>query len=130
MNSLSSSILDQCLYFGVWDKTNLGHSLHKPNGQTIFERDNNRILPFPYTILDGLFFDQEQSKVYLVHLKGWTILWCADRSGDSRGRSCSAFLAPEEYLNFNEMKERFSQAFPDQFNRIEILKPLFIEYSV
>lgn len=107
----------RCFYFGVWDKGGAGHYLHVPGG-TASRREAERVLPFAMHILDSHLLPQEgpqtEGIVYRSLINGWTVLSFWDRSGDSRGRSNSAFIMDGDYATLAGLaiaRERFPAIF-------------------
>lgn len=81
---------DHVVFFGCWDKP--GHGYHDRRG----DRLPPTCTPWGYKI-DSLHDHGgyvPQGTRYLAHLNGWTALDITDRTGDKRGNSHSAFLAP------------------------------------
>ncbi len=112
-------------YFGCWsgDRSDGGHFVYTP------DRGRLRLAGSMWALakvdaIDGLFVGSHapQSECVLVRIinggDGWTIVQCADYTGDSRPGGNSALIA-ESIHTFAEMRALWKQRFPAQFERIE-----------
>jgi len=109
-------------YFGKLKEP--GHYLYAPGGRTVSHSFAVANLPLRYEVLDGGLLpqcDEVQGKQHLSIVNGWTIVSMWDRSGDSRGRSNSSFLA-EGVMTREELMQIARHAFPDVVARIENFK--------
>lgn len=61
---------------------------------------------------------QPQGKALVHHRDGWTALAFWDRTGDSRGNSCSVFVL-EGDLDFDQALAAAGKLFPEVFERID-----------
>jgi hypothetical protein len=108
-------------YFG---KLNVpGHFLYAAGGRSVSYEDA-KALPFRYELLDGGLLpqcDEIQGRQHLSIINGWTIVSMWDRSGDSRGRSNSSFLA-DGIMTREELMTMARHTFPDIVARIENFK--------
>lgn len=108
-----------CFYFGCWGKE-AGHYLWTPRGN----RTHDQLLPADFPVahhsLDGSLLPPRQpeaeGRATHVHVNGWTIISFWDRSGDSRGKSNSAFIA-RGLLTFEEIVGISRQMFPQIWQR-------------
>lgn len=124
-------------YLGCWDRS--GHYLHTYEGRPV-GWDSRDWLPFPYEQLDGGRFQpfrvidsswtersgqvhykgpQDEGVGRLTIVDGWTILGFWDRSVDTRGGSCGAFVAIGVH-DFEEMKWLAAGYFPKIAARVKL----------
>ncbi len=112
------------VYFGCLGEP--GHYFHATDGRVSVAGTR---LGLPWAYIDGEYaptthaprlgrFQSEapQGAAALVHRAGWTILAFWDRSGDSRPRSNSAFLAPGTH-DFATMVALSREAWPQVWAR-------------
>ena len=118
------------LYFGCWGEA--GHVLWQEGHRSArcAEAPSGVACPFRSGELDGGVFlpggpkgdldgnRQPQSLCKLTHDRGWTLLACWDRTGDSRYNSNSTFLAEGDH-DFMEMVAMAKVHFPEVVERIE-----------
>lgn len=116
-------IMIKTYFFGVISPDCKGHSFYDPSGKylTAYERYE---LPFRIEILDGglLFNPQEQGRLHLATINGFTILGMWDRTGDSRPNSNSSFIA-QGIHTMEQMVEISKSNFPNLWNRIHPPQP-------
>lgn len=81
-------------FFGVKSASEKGHFLYDVNGYQVW---SEHPLPFRYPILDGSLLPprepEEQGKLHLAIINGWTILGMWDRTADKRGGCNCSFIA-------------------------------------
>lgn len=92
-----------------FSETDLDCGEYLPNGVAMGER--------------RLSSEEPQSACKLTHARGWTVLGCWDRTGDSRPSSNSSFLCEGSH-DFLEMASRAVAYWPDVLARIEAVVPL------
>lgn len=61
---------------------------------------------------------QEQGKLHLAHINGWTVVSMWDRTGDTRGGSCASWLI-EGVHTLAEAVPIMRESFPDLWRRIQ-----------
>ena len=108
-------------FFGVFDPKELGHFLNDKTGRKIWSDQEERTIPFRYTILDGGLLPpgiEEQGKLHLSIINGWTVLTMWDRTGDSRPASNSSFLV-EGVWTLEQMKGICATNFPTVWARVQ-----------
>lgn len=108
-------------YFGVWDpKIKPGHFLWDRHGRSVPLEQT----PWDYELDARVQPEQEVPCVgmglpstLLSHRDGWTVLGFWDRTGDERGKSCSAFVA-HGILTGHEMLAAAESVFPAIWKRL------------
>lgn len=107
-------------FFGVIDARKKGHFLYDSNEQQVWDKQRVNQIPFNYVILDGglLVQPEEQCRLHLAQINGWTVLGMWDRTADKRG-ACNASFIAEGLFTIEEMEEIAKSTFPNQWNRIQ-----------
>lgn len=108
-------------FFGVISADHQGHYLYDANGQAVWSSKSLNLLPFRYAILDGGLLPpglvEEQGKLHLAVINGWTILGMWDRSADTRG-NCNASFIVEGVHALDVMIAISKDTFPNIWTRI------------
>lgn len=109
-------------FFGVKSSSEKGHYLYDINCQVVWGEKEQHKIPFRYSILDSGLLPpgkiEEQGKLHLANINGWTILGMWDRSADTRG-NCNASFIAEGYFSIGEMSEIAKENFPKLWERIQ-----------
>ena len=112
--------MTRCFYFGVWGKGASGHYLHAPGGSKLSRDAERQHIPFAMHILDSHLIPpmipEIEGVVFRSVINGCTVLSFWDRSGDSRGKSNSAFVLADS-LESAEAVRLARIAFPEVFAR-------------
>jgi hypothetical protein len=112
--------LERVFFSGIYKDSGSGHALWSSPRRIAYAFDVPKDFPCREYALDGSFLPpglpQDQGRVSLVHLNGWTIAAFWDRTGDSRGNSCGAFLR-RGTLTFDEIIADARDQYPDLFER-------------
>ena len=109
-------------FFGVKSADSKGHYLFAKNLQTVWGEREQRVLPFRYTILDGGLLPpglpEEQGRLHLAVINGWTVLGMWDRTADTRG-ACNASFIAEGIHTIEDMKAIAARDYPTIWARVQ-----------
>lgn len=102
-------------FFGCGDEK--GHFLHDQEGRKVWEEN---VLPFRYTILDGGLLNQpeDERRLFLSVINGWTVLGKWDRTVDKRG-ACNCSFVAEGIYNIFQMQELAEKHFSKLWTRVK-----------
>lgn len=123
--------MSRVFFFGVLTGRGAGHYLHTPDGEIVGRE--KAILPVALHRLDGVWcapvprtteevwystsgYDTE-GQGYIHYVDGWTVISWWDRSEDSRGNCCAAFLIEGRHTWDNALNAA-SAAFPRELLRM------------
>lgn len=119
---IKEGILTMSWYFGAWGEP--GHYLWTMMKSRIWnDRDLPDDFPLRWKSLDCSLLPprqpETQGRCHVWHTKGWSILTFWDRTCDSRGGSCSAFvLKTSVQPTDKELVDTFREEFREVANRV------------
>lgn len=112
--------MTEVFYHGV-GLNEAGHYLFEKGMRSVRGSLIPRDFPCPAGYLDSGFLtpgtSEVEGKAALWHVEGWTILAFWDRSGDSRGKSNSAFVIRGRH-NLEDAIEHSRASFPEVWGRM------------
>lgn len=122
-NQIAKAKYQECYYFGWIER--YGHGFAAPEARGFIKSEHFELLPLKDYEIDGKLAPvtkpaHEQEGVCSLNRYetdiDWTVISFWDRSSDSRGKSNSTFICPEQ-LSFNDAVALAKKCFPKVFAR-------------
>lgn len=104
-------------FFGCVDRA--GHFLFTNEGRQLWCKEQDE-LPFKFYVLDGGLLNQpeDENRLFLSHINGYTVMGKWDRTVDTRG-ACNCSFIVEGTYNLFQMQELAEKHFTKLWNRVK-----------